>query len=170
MRANWYFIRTFDKSPKKRTTHYTYSALNNVSNLLKRLFIILLFLLGTAISTEYCAQTGGKKREKRIKVKRRGDHILTQYKSHGHADEFARGSSGRRGRLSRLFRKDRPAWVYKSSGSKKSAWRANQFLLTRSRTKGKIENAEFLDRQNSTRSKARNHGNRSFRFRKYNHR
>lgn len=137
---------------------------------MKKFFIILVLLLGTAISTEYCAQIGGRKKEKKVKVKRRGDHVLTQYKSHGHADEFARGSSGRRGRLSRLFRKDRPAWVYKSSGSKRSAWRANQFLLTRSRSKGKIENADFLDRQNSGRSKTRVHGNRAFRFKKYNRR
>lgn len=169
IRANWDFIRTFDKSPKKLTKSRLILPAGAKTNL-KRLFIILLLLLGTAVSTEYAAQIGGKKKEKKIKVKRRGDHVLTQYKSHGHADEFARGSSGRRGRIARLFHKDRPAWVYKSSGSRRSAYRANQFLLTRSRTKGKIESSEFLDRQNSARAKSRNHGNRSFRFKKYNRR
>jgi hypothetical protein len=134
---------------------------------LKKLFIIVLLILGTGISTDYYSQIGGKKKEPKLKSKRRGNHILTQYKSHGHADEFARGSSGRRGKLSRLFRKPKPAWVYKSSGSKRSAWKANQFLLTRSRSKGKIENAMTQDRQNGERSKKRVRGNRAFRFKKY---
>jgi hypothetical protein len=117
------------------------------------------------ISTDYYAQTGGKKREKR--GKKRGNFVLTQYKSHGHADEFARGNSGRRSRFARLFKKKRSSWVYKSSGSRRSAFRANQFLLTRSRTKGKIENADFLDKQNSERARTRIKGNRAFRFKKY---
>jgi hypothetical protein len=132
---------------------------------LKKLFIIIVLLFGLGTSTNYYSQTGGKKRER--KAKRRGNFILTQYKSRGHADEFARGNSGRRSRLSRLFRKDRPAWVYRSSGSRRSAYKANQFLLTRSRTKGKIENADFLDRQNSERARSRVRGNKVFRFRKY---
>lgn len=119
------------------------------------------------ISTNYYSQTGGKKRER--KSKPRGNRILTQYKSRGHADAFARGNSGRRGRLSRLFHKPKPAWVYKSSGSRRSAYKANQFLLTRSRTVGKKENEMILDRQNRERAKYRVHGNRSFRFRRYRH-
>lgn len=126
-----------------------------------------MLLLGTAVSTGYYAQTGGKKREKRVKTKRRGNHILTQYKSHGHADEFARGNNGRRSRLARLFGRKQSSWVYKSSGSKRSAYRENQFLLTRNRSRGKIENAQILDRQNSHRSKNRVKGNRAFRFKKY---
>lgn len=117
------------------------------------------------ISTEYYSQSGGKKRERR--GKKRGNFILTQYKSHGHADKFARGNSGRRGRLARLFRKKHSSWVYRSSGSRRSAFQANQFLLTRSRTKGKIENADFLDRQNAQRARSRVKGNQSFRSRKY---
>lgn len=138
-----------------------------VSHSLKKLVLIILLLLGTSVSTRYYSQVGGKKKEKRVKAKRRGNHILTQYKSHGHADEFAKGNSGRRSRLSRLIRKDRPAWVYKSSGSRRSANRANRFLLTRSRSQGKIENADMLDRQNAQRAKHRVRGNRAFRFKKY---
>lgn len=121
------------------------------------------------ISTDFYAQTGGKKSEKRQrKGKRRGNFILTQYKSHGHADKFARGNSGRRGRLARLFsKKKESSWVYKSSGSRRSAYRANQFLLTRTRSKGKIENADMLDRQNAQRSKSRVKGNKAFRSKKY---
>ena len=123
--------------------------------------------MGTAVSTDYYSQTGGRKKEKRVKTKKRGNHILTQYKSRGNADKFAKGNNGRRGRLARLFRKKQPAWVYKSSGSKRSAYRANQFLLTRSRSRGKIENSDMLDRQNKTRSKSRVKGNKVFRFKKY---
>jgi hypothetical protein len=133
---------------------------------LKRLVLIFLLLLGTAVSTEYYAQSGGKKREKRVKTKKRGNHILTQYKSRGHADEFAR-SKGRKGVFARMFRKPKPAWVYKSSGSRRSANKANQYLLTRSRTPGKIENARMQDRQNSMRSKKREKGNKTFRNKKY---
>jgi len=137
---------------------------------LKKITFILFLLFGTAVSNQFYSQTGGRKTEKRIKAKKRGNHILTQYKSHGHADKFAKGNSGRRSRLARLFGKKHSSWVYKSSGSRRSTYRANQFLLTRSRTKGKIENAEILDRQNSMRSKTRIKGNRAFRFKKYNRR
>jgi hypothetical protein len=118
------------------------------------------------ISTEYYSQTGGKKHERR--GKRRGNFILTQYKSHGHADKFARGSSGRKGRFARLFKKKKKSsWVYRSSGSRRSAFRANQYLLTRTRSKGKIENAQVLDQQNSSRSKSRVYGNKSFKSKRY---
>lgn len=127
-------------------------------------------LLGTSLTTEYYSQTGGKKHERR--GKRRGNFILTQYKSRGHADKFARGNSGRKGRLAKLFKKKnkRSSWVYRSSGSKRSINRANQYLLTRSRTAGKIENAEYLEHNNMKRSKNRVHGNTAFRSRKYKNR
>ena len=134
---------------------------------MKKHFIIFLFLFFAAVSTEYYSQTGGRKTEKKIKTKKRGNHILTQYKSHGHADEFAKGNNGRRSRFARLFKKKQPSWVNKSSGSRRSAYRANQFLLTRSRSKGKIDNASVLDRQNSSRSNSRVKGNKVFRSKKY---
>jgi hypothetical protein len=124
-------------------------------------------MLATSLSMQCYGQSGGRKTERKIKTKKRGNHILTQYKSHGHADKFAKGNSGRRGRLSRLFGKKHTSWVYKSSGSRRSTYRANQFLLTRSRSQGKIENANVLDKQNSTRSKKRVHGNKTFRSKKY---
>lgn len=137
---------------------------------MKQLLFIFIFLIGTGVSTDYFAQTGGKKHERR--GKRRGNFVLTQYKSRGHADKFARGNSGRKGRLAKLFKgkKKHSTWVYRSSGSKRSAYKANQYLLTRSRSAGKIENAEYLDHQNSTRSKSRVHGNTAFRSRKYKNR
>ena len=120
------------------------------------------------ISNDFYAQTGGKKSEKRQrKGKRRGNFILTQYKSHGHADDFARGSSGRRGRFAKLFRKSRPSWEYKSAGSRRSHRRDNRDLLTRERSKGRVENADFQSRQNTGRAKRRDHGNKSFKRKKY---
>lgn len=118
------------------------------------------------MTTEFYAQSGGRKTEKKVKTKKRGNHVLTQYKSHGHADDFARGNNGRRGRFARLFNKKQPAWESKTS-TRRSAYRANQFLLTRSRTKGKNENAATQDRQNSSRSKSRVKGNKSFKSKKY---
>jgi hypothetical protein len=134
---------------------------------LKKLVIILLLLLGIGYSNNFYAQSGGRKKEKRIKTKRRGNHILTQYKSHGHADEFARGSNGRRGRIARLFHKTRPSWVYKSSGSRRSHARDNRDLFTRDRSKGHVDNDMTQARQNRERGKRRDHGNSSFKRKKY---
>jgi hypothetical protein len=114
--------------------------------------------------TPFHAQTGGRKKEG--KTKKHGSLVLRQYKSRGHADEFARGSSGRRGIFARLFKKDRPAWQYKSSGSRKSTYRANRFLFAWHRTNGKRENAATLDKQNSDRAKYRVRGSRSFKFKR----
>jgi hypothetical protein len=132
---------------------------------LKKLFIIIFLLIGIGVSNNVHAQTGGKKRE-RVKTKKRGNSILTQYKSHGHADDFARGS-GRRGLFARLFKKTAPSWRYKSAGSKRSHFKANQFLFARNRTKGKVENAQTLDKQNAERAKHRVRGSRAFKSRKY---
>jgi hypothetical protein len=134
---------------------------------LKKIFIIIVLLLGIGFSETAYAQTGGRKHEKyKRKGARRGNFHLTQYKSRGHADDFARGR-GRKGLFARLFKKDRPAWVYRSSGSRKSHFRDNQYLFTRERSKGKIENDQINTRQNAERSKNRVKGNRAFRFRKY---
>lgn len=132
---------------------------------MKKIVVIFIILFGIGFSTDFYAQTGGKKHERR--GKKRGNFILTQYKSRGHADKFARGNSGRRSGFSRLFKKKQSSWVYKSSGSKRSAYKANQYLLTRSRSNGKIENSDFLDHQNSVRTKNRVKGNTAFRSRKY---
>ncbi len=132
---------------------------------MKKALVILLLLFGIGVSADYYGQTGGKKREK--KAKKRGNFVLTQYKSHGHADDFARGNNGRRGVFSRLFKKSNPSWVNKSSGSKRSHFKANQFLFARNRSKGKVENATYLDKQNSDRARSRVKGSKSFRFRRY---
>lgn len=135
---------------------------------MKKGLIIFTVLFAIFASYDLRGQVGNRKKEKQErKGRRRGNFILTQYKSHGHADEFARGSSGRRGKFARLFRKKKSPWVYKSSGSKRSHWKANRYLFTRNRTKGKAENEQILNKQNEERSKNRVKGNRSFRFRRY---
>jgi hypothetical protein len=135
---------------------------------LKRIALIAIILLGISFSADFHAQTGGKKHERR--GKKRGNFVLTQYKSHGNADKFARGNSGRRSRFSKLFKKKQSSWVYKSAGSKRSAYKANKYLLTRVRTTSKVENSDFLEHQNSIRSKSRVKGNTAFRSRKYKNR
>lgn len=132
---------------------------------MNRILLIILLFFGIAATDEAFAQSGGRKREGR--AKKRGNVILNQYKSRGHADEFAKGNSGRRGRLSRLFRKDRPAWVYKSSGSARSHYKENRFLFFRYRSKGRAENAMITDRQNKKRARDREHGNETFKARKF---
>ncbi len=134
------------------------------SFLLKNLLVIFL-LAGLLCSGVLQAQTGGRKKEP--KARKRGNVVLTQYKSRGHADEFAKGSSGRRGWISRLFRKDRPAWQYKSSGSARSHYKENRFLFFRQRSEGKIQNSNTTDRQNRIRAKERRRGSDTFGSRKF---
>lgn len=134
---------------------------------MKRLFIIILLLSGIAFSNTAYSQTGGRKREK-VKTKKRGNSVLTQYKSRGHADEFARGGN-RRGFFSRLFRGSTPSWRYRVSGTSKSNFRDNQSLFSRNRTKGKMDNEVTLTKQNAERSRNRVRGSKSFRSRKYRH-
>lgn len=124
-----------------------------------------MLLLVPALGSEAFGQTGGKKREG--KAKRRGDFILFQYKSRGHADEFARGNSGRRGLWARLFKKDTPAWHYRRSGNAASNHRENRFLFFRFRSPGRDENAMTTDRQNKKRARKREHGNAEFSSKKY---
>jgi hypothetical protein len=143
-------------------------AYTNSSHILKKTLIILLLLFGFGLSTEYYSQSGGRKKERRErKGKRRGNHILFQYKSRGHADRFARGNNGKRSRLARLFRKNPPVWKQKTAGSVRSQYRANRYLFFRFRTKGKMENAETLDRQNKKRGGFRVRGSQVFQSRKY---
>ena len=123
----------------------------------------MLIFLAASVQAE--AQSGGRKKER--KVKKRGNVGLGHYKSRGHADEFAKGNSGRRGRLSRLFRKDKSGWQYRKKGSAKSNYKENRFLFSWNRTKGKQENAMKQDRSNRERAKSRERGNRTFKFKKY---
>lgn len=135
---------------------------------MKKITAILFLFAFMAYSGHVEAQTGGRKGEKRIRIKsrRRGDHILTQYKSHGHADEFARGSSGRRGRFAKLFYRAKPSWrVHKTNNFSNN--RDNRDLFTRFRQKGHMDNSETQSRQNFDRNRKRDHGSRSFKSRKY---
>jgi hypothetical protein len=129
------------------------------------LIAFTLSVLAVAVPSVAHAQAGGKKRER--VAKKRGNFMLTRWKSMGHADEFARGSHGRRGFFTRLFRKPRPSWVYKSSGSPRSHHRENQFLFTRFRTPGRVENEDFQMRRNRDRQRNRQHGNSTFKRRKF---
>ena len=130
---------------------------------IKRLLFILCLLTIWSLTTY--GQTGGARRERKVKSK--GAKVLGGAKSKGHADEFARGNSGRRGRLSRLFRSDRPAWQYRKSGSKRTNYRDNKDLFTRQRSKGKIENDTYQERENRNRARHREHGNKVFKKKKY---
>ncbi|MCU0360315.1 MAG: hypothetical protein MUF75_06275 [Bacteroidia bacterium] len=111
------------------------------------------------------SQSGGRKREK--KAKQKGSLVLKKPNSKGHADEFARGNSGRRSRLSRLFKKDKAAWTYKSSGSRRNQYKANRYLFKRDRSEGHVDNEETIKRQNKKRMKNRDRGNKSFKSKKY---
>ena len=85
----------------------------------------------------------------------------------GHADEFARGNSGRRGFFSRLFRKEQPAWTNRKAGSRRSQQKANRYLFKRHRADGHVENEEALKKSNKQRAKRRDRGNDSFKHKKH---
>ena len=128
------------------------------------LFTLVLLML-TGLSTELYGQSGGRKRER--KTRRHGSAVLRQSKSRGHADEFAKGNSGRRGRLSRIFKKDKPAWQYRKSGSARSNQKENRFLFSRHRSKGRQENAVKTERKRKERTKNRERGNDTFSAKKH---
>ena len=131
-----------------------------------RSLVMLLFLAFTlTVPATLDAQTGGKKREG--KVKRRGNFKLTQYKSRGHADEFARGSAGRKGWFARLFKKDRPAWQNRTTGSSRSNYKENKYLFSWNRTRGKQQNVSTIERQKRERHRNRERGNNTFNDRKH---
>ena len=132
-----------------------------IRNLLMLFLVVFTLTLPVTIN----AQTGGKKREG--KVKKRGNFKLTQYKSRGHADEFARGSAGRKGLFARLFKKDRPAWQYRTSGSSRSNYKENKYLFSWNRTRGKQQNVTTTDRQKKERARNRERGNDTFKSRKH---
>jgi hypothetical protein len=132
---------------------------------LKKSFLIFFIILGVGIHSDFSAQSGGRKKERR--AKKRGNVVLTQYKSRGHADEFAKGNSGRRGKWSRLFRKDKPAWTYKSSGTARSHYKENRFLFFRHRSQGRADNATATEKQNKKRARERERGNDTFKDRKF---
>jgi len=132
---------------------------------LKKNSLILVVLLSFICSLTVFAQSGGRKKER--KTKQKGSLVLKKPNSKGHADEFARGNSGRRSRLSRLFRKDKEAWTYKKSGSRRNQYKANRYLFKRDRSEGHVDNEETIKRQNKKRSKNRDRGNKSFKNKKY---
>lgn len=85
----------------------------------------------------------------------------------GHADKFAKGA-GRKGVFARLFKRDRPAWVYRSTNPSSTQKRETRALFTRYRTKGKKYRAGILAKQNSDRARSRTRGNASFHKSRYN--
>ncbi len=110
------------------------------------------------------AQSGGRKREKYArKGARRGNYLHRQYKSAGHADDFARGSNGRFSKYSRFFHKSKPSWRYHTSGSIRSQNKANRYLFTTYRSKGKIDNSIELYRRKKIRDRNRVRGSEAFR-------
>lgn len=114
-------------------------------------------------TTAYYAQSGGTKREGGSR--RHGKLGLKRAKSKGHADEFAR--SKKKGMFARLFRKDPPSWVNRTTGSKTSNYKANRRLFRRHREMGHVDNQVAQDKQNSRREKRRDRGNKSFSSKKY---
>lgn len=92
--------------------------------------------------------------------------MFKRSRSAGNADKFAKGA-GRKGFIARLFRKDRPSWVYHSTNPGKKQNREQRFLFSRFRTKGKRYKDGIQAKQNSDRSRRRVRGNASFNHRKY---
>lgn len=113
------------------------------------------------------AQSGGKKREGRSKSAKRGKLTFKRNPSKGHADEFARGGRGRRGKFYMLFHQEKPAWQYKPTNSGRRQNRESRFLFFRSRSEGIEENERILNKQNAKRANKRVHGNNTIAKKKY---
>jgi len=111
------------------------------------------------------AQAGGRRREHRNQ--RRASMSFFRNKSMGNSDKFAKGA-GRKGVFARLFKKDRPAWVYRPTNPGKTQRRESRFLFSRYRTSGKKMRAGILAKQNAERARNRSRGNSSFHKSRYN--
>jgi hypothetical protein len=131
---------------------------------LKKVLLIIFLLIGFGISNDYYSQSGGRRKEHRNQ--RRSGGLFKRHRSAGNADKFAKGA-GRKGFIARLFKKDRPAWVYHTTRPGKVQNREQRFLFSRFRTKGKRYREGVLAKQNSERSRRRSRGNAVFHKRKY---
>jgi hypothetical protein len=132
---------------------------------LNRLFLILALVIGIGVFNDAEAQSGGRRKEHRNQ--RRGSMHLFRGKSMGNADKFAKGA-GRKGIMARLFKKDRPAWVYHPTNPGKKQRKESRYLFSRYRTKGKKYRSGILAKQNSERARNRSRGNSSFHKSRYN--
>ncbi len=130
---------------------------------MKKIILIITLLFSFCISNTYLAQSGGRKREH--KNQRRGS-LFKRNRSGGNADKFSR-STGRKGIFARLFRKDKPAWVYHPTRSGRVQKRETRHLFTRYRTKGRKYQEGILAKQNSDRARRRVRGNSTFHSRKF---
>lgn len=126
--------------------------------------MLLLLFAFLALPEFSNAQSSGRKREKG--ARRSKTFSLKRKRSKGNADAFAR-SSGRKGRFAKLFHKQKPTWENRSTGSSRANYKENRTLFSRFRTQGKKDSEMMQRRQNRERAKNRNHGNVTFRKRKY---
>jgi len=133
---------------------------------LNKVLVILFLLFGMFISSDFYAQSGGRRKEH--KNQRRSSRIFQSgVTSRGNADAFARGA-GRTSLFKRLFKNDRaPAWVMHHRKEIKAQRKDNGALFTRYRTKGKRYRAGILAKQNSDRARTRKRGNKTFATKKY---
>ncbi|MGZ3899338.1 MAG: hypothetical protein ACXVNM_10170 [Bacteroidia bacterium] len=130
---------------------------------MKKVLLIIALLLGIGVSNEFYSQTGGRKREHRNQKR---TSMFKRSRSAGNADKFAKGG-GRKGLFARLFKKDRPAWVYHTTNPGKTQNREQRYLFSRFRTKGKKYKDGIQAKQNAERSRRRVRGNSTFSHRKY---
>ncbi len=119
---------------------------------MKKLALLIILLFTFSLSNVYVAQTGGRKREHKNQK--------------GGSKGFSR-SSGRKGVFARMFRKDKPAWVYHSTKSGRAQVRETRHLFSRYRTKGKRYKDGILAKQNAERARKRVKGNSTFHHRRY---
>ncbi len=118
-----------------------------------------MLLSGILMSEDFYAQAGGKRREHRNQ--RRASMHFFRNKSQGNADKFAQGA-GKSGIFARLFKRDRPAWVYHPTKINKQHRGESRNLFSRYHTKGRKYRSGVLAKQNSDRARRRDRGNRSF--------
>ncbi len=131
---------------------------------MKKAVLIFGLLFGILLSGDFYAQSGGKRREHRNQ--RRASMHLFRGRSQGNADKFAKGT-GNAGFFARLFKRDRPAWVYHATKIDRKHKSESRNLFSRYHTKGKKYRSGILAKQNSDRSRRRDRGNRSFSRKKY---
>jgi len=129
---------------------------------LKNFLIIALILFGVGFSTDYSAQTGGKKRERRTHKK----ISFKRKKSAGNADAFAH-NGGKKSIFKRLFKKEKKPFTAENKKTDKRVFGDNRSIYRIHRSEGKQNNASLQSKKNAERSKKRVRGNKTFSKKKY---
>lgn len=151
------YVKYTTKRPIYVKIHDFFTIIVNRLKLNRSIFIFFL-LCGIFLTNDFMAQSGGRRREHRNQKRASGG--MFKGKSHGNADNFARGGGRRGGGKSK-------AWAMRHSRPGSYSSKDSRTLFSRYRTKGKVQRHNILAKQNAERARKRVRGNKVFHHKKF---